>query len=668
MARLRAKRWLLWLGAPVLLVALLASVWSWDWFIPLAEARASAALGRPVHIEHLHVKLGRVSTMSAEGVRVGNPEGFPDDPPFAEVGRATAQVDVGAFLRSREVVIPSVELDRPVVNVIGREDRSRNYDFNFAPKGEDGEEGKAPGPRVGALRINEGKARVAIAWLRADFEIDVKTQDRDGGQEPALVAEARGTYAGQRIEAQMTGGSVLDLRDESEPWPVDLRLRNGDTTLALKGTLREPLKARGADLRVEFAGKDMADLVPLSGVPFPKTPPFRMEGKVDYAEGRVRLFDAEGRVGRSDVAGSLTMSTAGSRPDVTADLRSRSVDLADLGGLIGSQPGRADTPGQTPEQRAAQARAQASPKLLPTTPVNMPRLAAANVHIRYRADRIQGRGMPFDSLQTEADIVDGAVSIHPAAFGIGQGRVTVNGTLTPEEGGGLRAKLEFEVRRADLSRLLGAAGAGASGTLGGAGKLEGSGKSLAEILGRGNGEFAAVTVGGNVSSFLADLSGLHFGNALLSALGIPARARIECMIADFALQRGALRSRTLLLDTDAHVVAGSGGLDLGREQLDLRLKTDTKRPTVASLPTPIRIEGTLKNPSIQPELAEAAARAGAAVGLGVLFPPLALLPTIQLGVGENNQCEALQAAGERRRGQQQQQTTPESGGGSGARR
>jgi hypothetical protein len=108
------------------------------------------------------------------------------------------------------------------------------------------------------------------------------------------------------------------------------------------------------------------------------------------------------------------------------------------------------------------------------------------------------------------------------------------------------------------------------------------------------------------------------------------------------------------------VVGGTGGFDLGREQIDLRLKTDTKRPTVASLPTPIHIGGTLKDPAITPELAEAAARVGAAVGLGVLFPPLALLPTIQLGVGENSQCEALQSAGERRRGQQQQ--APEGGG------
>ncbi|MBL6081112.1 AsmA family protein [Belnapia sp. T18] len=645
----RAKRWLLWLGTPLLAVALLVVSWSWDWFIPLVEARASAAVGRPVHIEHLRVKLGHVSTVTAEGLRIGNPSGFPDDPPFAEVRRATVQVDVGAFLRSREIVIPSVELDRPVVHVIGRDDGSRNYEFDFAaPVGEGAEASKAPGPRLGALRINDGKARVAIAWLRSDFEVDVKTQDRDG-QDPALVAEARGTYAGQSIEAQMTGGAILNLRDGREPWPIDLRLRNGDTTFALQGTVREPLKLRGADLRVEFAGKDMADLIPLTGVPFPKTPPFRLEGKADYAEGRVRLFDAEGKVGRSDIGGSLSVSTAGSRPDVTADLRSRSVDLADLGGLIGTQPGRANTPGQTPHQRAAQARAEANPKLLPNTPVNMPRLTAANVHLRYRAERIQGQGMPFDSLSAETDIVDGVVSLHPVSFGIGQGRLTANGTLTPQEGGGLRAKIEVELRRADLSRLLGTTGAGGAGTLGGVARLEGSGKSLSEILGRGNGEATVVTVGGNISSLLVDLSGLQFGNALLSALGIPARESIECLIGDFALQRGTLRHRTLLLDTDAHVVTGAGTLDLGREQLDLRLRTDPKQPTVASLPTPIRIGGTLKNPAIQPELGEAAARAGAAVGLGLLFPPLALLPTIQLGVGENGQCERLQAAGERRR-------------------
>jgi hypothetical protein len=34
-----------------------------------------------------------------------------------------------------------------------------------------------------------------------------------------------------------------------------------------------------------------------------------------------------------------------------------------------------------------------------------------------------------------------------------------------------------------------------------------------------------------------------------------------------------------------------------------------------------------------------AARALPAIGLGVLFPPLALIPTIRLGLGDKNACE-----------------------------
>ncbi|OAG72303.1 lipopolysaccharide biogenesis periplasmic protein [Acetobacter malorum] len=45
--------------------------------------------------------------------------------------------------------------------------------------------------------------------------------------------------------------------------------------------------------------------------------------------------------------------------------------------------------------------------------------------------------------------------------------------------------------------------------------------------------------------------------------------------------------------------------------------------------------------------AEILGRAAAAAGLGFVFPPLALLPTIQLGVGDDSRCSrAVQAVNE----------------------
>ncbi|MCB4824352.1 AsmA family protein [Roseicella aerolata] len=636
----RAWRWGLGLGLPLAVLVLFLALFRWDWLIPIIESQAAARLGRPVTLQHLHVSLGRTITVTAEGLRVGNPEDFPEDPPLAFLPRTRIDVALKPLLRG-DIVIPAIELEEPRVELIGREDGRTNYAFDTGGAGGGGEE--AGGPQIGALRIRDGQVHAAIAGLQADFNIALNTEDPPEG-EPALLAEARGTYAAQPITARFRGGAVLNLRDAERPWPVKLTLANGPTRIALRGTVRDPIKLAGADLRLDIQSPDAARLGPLTGVSIPPTPPFRATGRLDYAEGRFRFTDIEGRLGNSDIAGTTTISLGG-RTVLTADLRSRRVDLADLAGVIGGTPGRAGTPGQTPEQRRAIAERQASPRLLPTSPISIPRLQKADIHARYHADQIRGEGMPFDGLEAIVDIEDGVIRLHPGKFRVGRGEITADATLTPQENGMLRAKADIELRRVDISRLMQAAGAGGAGTIGGVGRIETAGRSVSEMAGNADGELTMVTVGGNISSLLADLSGLQFGKALLSALGIPERAQIECLIGDFGLTRGALRIRTLLLDTDSHVVTGSGVAGLGREVLDLRLRTESKRFTIGSLPTTIAITGSFKDPTIAPEVGELAARAGAAVGLGVLFAPLALLPTIQLGVGENSQCERLTEAG-----------------------
>ncbi len=632
------RRWALGLGLPLLAIGVFLALFRWDWLIPIVEAQASAKLGRKVTIEHLHVSLGRVTTISAEGLRIANPPGFEDAPPFADVPRASIDLDVGAYIENRAIVIPAVTLERPRLEVLGKPDGSNNYGFNLGGGGAgDG----SPGPRIGTVRLIDGRAHVAIAKLQSDFQVTASTEDSPEGEESRLVARAQGTYAAQPISADLRGGAVLNLRDKERPWPISLDLANGPTKVALNGTVQDPLALAGADIRLDINGPDMALLAPLTGVAVPATTPFRVTGKLDYADRAFRFSDVEGKLGRSDLNGRFSITPGAERPVLDADVFSRRVDLADLGGFVGATPGRIGTPGQTAQQRQALTRAEASPRLLPTQPISIPRLRVADIHLRYRAASIEGKGMPFDNLNVTADIEDGNIRLHPVQLGVGQGRITGDFTLTPLENGAVRAKGELDLRRVDISRLLRAAGAGGAGTLGGVGRIDGSGRSVSELLGNANGELTLVTVGGNLSSLLVDLSGLQFGNALLSALGIPTRTEIECLIADFRLQRGRLETRTLVLDTDSHVVNGGGVAGLGREILDLWLRTSSKHFTIGSLPTSIGISGTFKNPSISPGVGELAARGGAAVGLGLIFPPLALLPTIQLGVGENNQCERL---------------------------
>jgi AsmA family protein len=392
-------------------------------------------------------------------------------------------------------------------------------------------------------------------------------------------------------------------------------------------------------VRLSFSGPDMGLLEPLVGFPIPKTPAYQIAGKLNLdGFDKITFSDFKGRLGNSDIAGTIneqlgaTESKGKSKPVVTMDLRSNRVDLADLSGFIGGSPGRPTTANATAQQR--QSAANASPKLLPDTPISIPRLDWADIHLRYHGAHIEGRNMPLDDLTVALDVVGGRITLRPISFGIGKGRLVSNIDLTPTSGKNVHAKADLRMQNLDVSRMMAATHTfEGAGSVSGVGAIDGTGDSLASLLANGNGEVKMAMAGGDLSAVLIDLTGLHFGNALLSYLGVPNKTQVQCFIGDLALQRGKLDFRAMTLQTGEGITNVAGNLDLSKETIDLALKTDARHFSVGSLPSRINITGTFKDPSIRPG-AEIAARAGAVAGLGILFVPLAILPTIQFGTSD----------------------------------
>jgi uncharacterized protein involved in outer membrane biogenesis len=646
--------WIYVLSGFVLAIMALMIFWNWDWFIPLVNRQASAALGRTTTIQHLHVKLGRTTTVVASGVDVANAEGFADGKPLVHIDTLTVLADVMAYFHTRQIVIPQIVADHPVIEA----DQDATGKASWTGLGGTTPPGDAPqdpgaGPRLGQLVINDGHAHVAIAKLKADFNLDIasKTADALPGAEQGkaaanggeIIIDAKGVYAGQPITGHMVGGALLSLREATNPYPIDLHVANGPTRVALAGTVQNPLNFAGANLKLEFAGPNMGLLLPLTGIPIPETPAYSIAGTLDYADKKIRFTHFTGRLGSSDLNGDISIDPTRDPPFVEADLLSRQVDLADLGGFIGAAPGRKDTPNEAPQTRAEVARAEASPRLLPTTPINLPKVGAADVKLHYKGERILGRSVPLDNMVADLDIAGGRIQVKPVSFAVGEGQIVINADLAPK-GTDVQAKADIQFKRLDVGKLLAATGAvQGAGTVSGSADLTSTGNSLATLLGHGDGGLRLGMAGGNLSALLVDIAGLEFGNALLSALGLPTRAQIRCFALDFGLKHGVFETRTLLLDTTEARVVGAGTIDLANESLNYRLKTDSKHFSIGTLPTPIDIGGTLKKPSIAPEAGPLALRGGAAIGLGVLFPPAALIPTIQFGIGEDGACQVAEA-------------------------
>jgi uncharacterized protein involved in outer membrane biogenesis len=622
-----SRKWR-WVGGIALILivaaALLGWFWDWNWFRPLVEGRLSAAMGRMVTIERLELQPGRVTILSVHGVKAANPIGF-EASTSATVSRVSVTFEAETWLRTRRIVIPLIELDQPRVEYEQSETGKSNWDLpDSSPS--------TATPEIGNVQIQEGVAHVRMPKEKADTTLNISTRGE------ALIVTGQGTYARQPIALRATGGALLALRDAAQPYPVDLQLDNGPTRITLKGHIRDPLALRGADLNLVLSGPDMALLLPLTGIATPKTPPFKISGRLDFEAGRIKFTSIMGQVGSSDLTGDLEVNPAGTRPALTAKFVSRRVDMEDLGGFIGSTPGRTTTPGQSREQVEDVKRAEASTKLLPTTPISIPKVLAADIHLTYRGEKILGKNVPFDSLEAKLDIDAGHIRLSPIRLGMGSGALSGTIALSPV-GNEVDTDADVKAERVDVSRLLASAGLGSGeGILDGTAKLKGRGASLSGILAHGDGAVRIVMpMGGNINSLLVDLSGIEIGPAFLAAIGVPDKEGIRCMVADFALQRGILASRTLEVNTTEHVITGGGRVDLSHEVVEMSLRTDSKHFTVGKLATPIMISGPFKDLHFRPDK-ELAIRGGVAAGLGVLFPPAALLPTIQFGVGENSPC------------------------------
>jgi uncharacterized protein involved in outer membrane biogenesis len=639
----------LFIGIPVLAVVLLVIFWSWDWFIPIVDSQASAELGRRVTLSHLHVRLGRTTRIVADDVVVNNPAGFPSDiPPLARIAHLGVDIDVMAYIHDRIIAIPRIDVNNPVLEAHALPDGTNNYTLALKPSAPPKPGQKpSPEPKLGDLTIEDGHLHALIPKLKADFNATIATHAAEGivaqkGGTSEVTAQAKGTYAGHPITADMISGAILTVTDKTKPFPLALKIANGNTHVSLTGTIQDPLAFAGTNLNLVLSGTTMSDLYPLTGIPIPSTPPYRISGQLDYvtATKSIRFSDFRGVVGNSDVEGTIAEAPEGKKPDVTMNLASRRVDLTDLAGFLGAKPGSANARAAKPAARST----AGSAGLLPTTPIDMPKLDAANIHLHYDGHHIEGRSVPLDSLIVTMDVVDGAVTLHPIIFTIGTGRVQGDIALTPETDKTIKLKADIHFDRVDVSRIMAATHAfHGAGAVGGRARIDSTGNSVATFLGNGDGGLDLYMSGGDLSALLIDLSGLELGKAVLSALGVPSRTHVDCMIGDFDLNQGLVTTRALLVDTGEALIGGTGDLNLKTQTINFEAQSRSKNFSVGNLPTPITISGTLKHPSIGVKVAPLAVRGGLAVALGFLAAPLAILPTIELGVGDPHKCGELVA-------------------------
>ncbi|HXS52161.1 MAG TPA: AsmA family protein [Usitatibacter sp.] len=642
---------------PVVLLAaalvVVQSAWAERWI----ERRASDALHREVQVATIRLHLGWPPTVSFGRLRIANP-------PWASAGDLIDARDLAAKvavppLFAGRILIPYVEARSAVAGLEMKNDRAS---WRFG-----NESANQPSRIViGLVKIADGKIRFLWPEQKTDLAIVMKGSLGEGGE---LDATASGKFRGDEAKASARFPALDPQHAAAGPIEFSGDASAGRTHVSAQGMFRT--QGDVMDLRMKLSGATLKDLNHLLQIVLPDTAPYSLDGHLIH-NGNDWTFDGfQGRVGNSDLHGSLTYRTGGQRPFLRANLHSALLDFQDLGPLIGAPPGNKPGKVANAEQREKSARREAANQILPHAEFSVERWNVMDADVRLESKRIaRPHALAVESLDTHILLKDGALRLDPLDFGYAGGHirsvVAIDGRKRPVQG-----HLQADVQGLQLAKLLPADDAGDSasdggkdagtakpkaskagvkndvkqalGTLYGRAKLDGTGRSVAELLGTSNGHITLAVDGGQVSRLLEELLKLHLADALRLLGTRNDQVELNCAVGGLEVKDGVIDPKAFVVDTSDSRVQLTGDVSLREETLGLTVHPTPKDATLFSLRTPIDLKGPLRHPKIHLHPGPIAARVAGAIALGAINPALAILPFVDDGPAKDTNCGQLLA-------------------------
>ena len=628
-------------GAVIVALVIFLLVFQWNWLRgPLANA-ISGRLHRPVAITgNLEVHPWSFSPRATvNGLVIGNPP-WAGKAPMARLPRLTVQVKLWPLLRGR-VFLPLVEAAAPDVSLIREADGRANWNFSGSPKPK-----PLRLPPISHFIIEDGKLRYADARRRLNFVGTVSSNERViGPGRGTFRLEGKGVLNAAPFLALITGGPLANV-DPNRAYPFDAHIQAGPTRVLIAGSIPHPFDFGRLSGKMQISGPDLADLYHLTGLTLPSTPPYDLAGGFARVQASYAFQRIHGRVGDSDLAGSLSVNDNTGRPFLRADLTSRRLKLVDLAAVLGAAPRRIAGHTVSPAQRAMAAKLKAEHRLLPDAHLNVARMRGMDARLAYRAQSVDAGRTPIRALSLKASLDHGVLTVDPLTMSLPQGQLTGLIRLDARRAVPTEA-VDLRLTDARLETLIPGKGGypPLEGGLYARAKLSGTGDSVRGAAAGASGSVTLVIPHGEMRKAFAELLGINAANGLFLLLGkSQSETPIRCAVADFHASNGILTAQRIIIDTDPVLSLGTGQIDLRDETLNLRLTGKNKKFRLGHVMAPITVKGSFEAPKFGVDIGKAAGQFAIGGLLAAVVSPLAIiLPFVNPGLAHNADCSAILA-------------------------
>lgn len=449
----------------------------------------------------------------------------------------------------------------------------------------------------------------------------------------------KGSYKKHPVGGDGKLGGVLALQDATRPFPIQFDVHIGDTRIAVVGTLSDPAHLAALDLRLWLQGRSMAQLYELTGVALPETPAYATDGRLIArlrGGGVYRYEDFTGRVGGSDLNGTLVFQDQSPRPLLTGSLVSNLLQFSDLGPIVGADS-------RASRRQRGDTTSQPADRVLPVEEFRTDRWKTIDADVRFTGRRIvRSKALPINDLYVHVLLDNGVLTLDPLRFGVAGGSIAgtihLDGSADP-----LTGRFQIAARHLRLRQLFPtfAPMQTSVGEINGDAALSAVGNSPARLAATSNGEAKLLINDGAISNTLLEAAGLNVANVVYNKVFGDKTTHIQCGATDLVFSNGVVEPRVFALDTDDALVNVDGKVDLREEGLDLTVHPHTKGFRIFSLRSPLYVDGTFAKPKVGVDLPMLALRGGAVVGLALINPFAALIPLLAPSNVKDSPCSQM---------------------------
>lgn len=469
------------------------------------------------------------------------------------------------------------------------------------------------------------------------LHVNADSSNLAGSSAPGMQLQGYGRHNGKSFAYDLKVGPLLNLRDPGKPYPVQGQITSDQSELQVDGTIEKPLELGRIQASFRLSGPNPDRLNPLTGLNFPALPPYELQGELRVRDDLVRLLDLDGTFGDSDVSGDIRLRL-GERNMLWATLHSQRLDLDDLAPLTGASPETGDGETASPRQRRRAAEQARRPGIFPDQKWNLDGLRRMDADVIYSAASVSTENIPLTGVRFELSLEDGLLVVDPLHIGIGGGDVAGRAQLNAR-GETLNGDLELAIRQVGLKPLLRRAGFSdiaqdSAGTLGGRLQASFRGNSMDAVMAALDGTLELAMSGGRLDALAIEAAGLDVGEALVASLVESDKVAMRCAYARLGADSGLATLEQFFIDLADSNLTGGGSINLAEERVDLVFEAHPKDASLLASGSPVRLQGTLSNPQVDVVSRELLVRGVLSVLGAIVAPPLAVLPWVELGLGE----------------------------------